>query len=60
MSNALHPAIARVILPDVLAILHEKDRAYFRSTREAAFGTSIEGLRADRDASVAALHRTLN
>ena len=59
VNTVLHPAIARVILPDVLAILHEEDRAYFRSTREAALGISIESLRAARDESFAALHRVL-
>lgn len=59
VSVTLHPAIARIILPDLLTILHEKDRRYFRSTREAALGTSIEALRADREASIVALQRVL-
>lgn len=59
VSQIVHPAIARVILPDLLGILHEKDRAYFRTTREAAFGTTFEALAAERDDALAALRTTL-
>ena len=55
VSQILHPAIARVIVPDILAILHEKDRAYFQTTREAAFGTSFVALAQEREAATAAL-----
>lgn len=40
----LLPAVARVILLDVYAQLAADDRAYFRSSREAHFGTSLEQL----------------
>ncbi|MDE1933568.1 glutathione S-transferase family protein [Bradyrhizobium sp.] len=58
-SEVLHPAIARVIVPEIPAALHEKDREYFRRTREAAFGRSFEALAAERDEALAALSRTL-
>jgi glutathione S-transferase len=32
----------RIILPDLFAYLHEKDKAYFRESREARFGTTLE------------------
>lgn len=57
--DTLHPAIALVILPDIFAVLHEKDRAYFRQTREAAFGTTLEELAAGREPALAALRRVL-
>ena len=58
-SEVLHPAVARVVVPDIPAVLHEKDRDYFRTTREAAFGRSFEALAAERDEALAALDRTL-
>lgn len=59
VSQILHPAIARVIVPDLLHILHDKDRAYFRSTREAAFGMTFEALAAERQEAIAALRTTV-
>lgn len=58
-SEVLHPAMARVIVPEIPAALHEKDRNYFRTTREAAFGRTFEAIAADRDEAVAALNRVL-
>lgn len=49
VTEVVHPALARVILPDVFAVLQEKDKPYFRRTREAAFGLSLEELRAQRE-----------
>lgn len=57
VSQSLHPAVARVILPELLTILDEQDKDYFRRTREQAFGKSIEDLAAERDASLAALRQ---
>jgi len=47
--ESLHAAIARILLPDIHALLHERDREYFRTTREAAFGTSFASLTAARE-----------
>ena len=58
-SEVLHPAIARVIVADLPAILHDKDRDYFRASREAAFGSSFEDLAAAREDSLATLRRTV-
>ena len=58
-SEVLHPAIARVIVPDLANILHPKDRDYFRTTREAAFGASFESLVAARTANMQVLQRML-
>ena len=58
-SEVLHPAIAKVVLPDLVDILHEGDRDYYRSTREAAFGTTVGALRAAREDNVNALRTTL-
>ncbi len=59
VNGVLHPAMARVIVPEIPAALHEKDKAYFRTTREAAFGCSFEALAAGRDGALAALRLAL-
>ena len=58
-SEVLHPAVARVIVPDIPAALHEKDKEYFRTTREAAFGRSFAAIAAERDDALAALRSAL-
>ena len=58
-SEVLHPAVARVVVPDIPEALHEKDRDYFRATREAAFGRTFETIAAERDDALAALKRSL-
>lgn len=42
--RTLHPLIVPLILEDVLAVLHPMDSAYFRSSREAAFGKPLEAV----------------
>jgi glutathione S-transferase len=44
---------------DIYAHLHEKDRAYFRGTRENRFGIKLEAVSADRDTRVAAFRQSL-
>ena len=58
--RALHPAIMRVIILDLFAALHEKDKAYFRETREKRFGVTLEEFGADPEKSIAALRKTLD
>jgi glutathione S-transferase len=45
--TVLHPLVLRMKIGDVFAILHERDRGYFRQSREARFGRTIEELVAD-------------
>ncbi|MET0358456.1 MAG: glutathione S-transferase family protein [Pararhizobium sp.] len=40
--TVLHPAIVRIILVDIHDRLGPEDRAYFRKSREAAFGKTLE------------------
>ncbi|WP_312381062.1 glutathione S-transferase N-terminal domain-containing protein [Pseudomonas oryzihabitans] len=54
VAESVHPALARVILPDVHAVLDEADKDYFKRTREAAFGVSLDELAAQREASLQA------
>lgn len=58
-SEVLHPAIARLIVPEIAAALHDKDRDYFRTTREAAFGRTFEVIAAERDEALVGLNRVL-
>ena len=55
----LHPGIFRLILPDVFAHVHEKDREYFRTSREKAIGVTLEAFAANRDADVVSFRQSL-
>ena len=44
----LNPAIAKVVAPDIFNIIDPKDKAYFRESREARFGMTMEALAAQR------------
>jgi glutathione S-transferase len=48
----VHPAIASIAVPDIHDMLAEDDRIYFRATREAALGRTLEEIRADRETSI--------
>jgi len=58
--DALHPAIGRVVMPELVAKLAPQDQAYFRESREAMVKTSFATLSAAREENVAALKRVLN
>ena len=61
------PMVARMVVLDVLQHLDEKDRAYFRDSREERFGKTLEEVVADRedrrtlfrDRTLAPVRRTL-
>lgn len=55
----LHPMLSRMILRDLLDRVAERDRAYFRQSREQRWGTSLERLVADREATREAFSRAL-
>ena len=57
--TVVQPGIARLIISDVFGVLHEKDRAYFRTSREQRFGTTLEAVTADRDSRVHAFRAAL-
>jgi len=57
---SLHPAIVKVVLPDIyFTILDPKDQPYFRKTREAFQGMSIEAMAARRPEYLAVLQTAL-
>lgn len=63
----LNLQISRMIVKDVHDILEERDKPYFRETREKRFGTVLEAVQVDRETrrellreSLAPLRRTLH
>jgi glutathione S-transferase len=57
--HVLLPAIVPIILMDLFNSLHAKDRAYFRTTREARFGMTLEAVTANPEQKLAAFGRVL-
>jgi glutathione S-transferase len=57
--NVVASGIARLVLMDIYAHLHEKDRAYFRESRENRFGIKLEAVSADRDTRVVIFRQSL-
>lgn len=55
LTMALFPAVAH----DILSILDERDQAYFRSTREARLGRTLEEVAESQEKSLAAFRRLL-
>jgi glutathione S-transferase len=51
--------VLRLIVTDILAHLDEKDRAYFRETREKRLGATLEAVTADRETNVVLFRKTL-
>ncbi len=52
-------ALAPLLVTDIFAHLHEKDRPYFRESREKRFGKTLEQVSADRDTAVIGFRRSL-
>jgi glutathione S-transferase len=57
--TVVNSAIAPMIVADILAVLHEKDCAYFRESREKRFGAALEAVVADRDTRVTRFRQSL-
>ena len=57
--RAVGPALMKVIVLDLFARLHEKDKAYFRESREKRFGMTLEQYAADPKAALAAFRGAL-
>ena len=47
--KTLHPLITRMVVRDILDVLDERDKAYFRTSREQRLGATLETVVADRD-----------
>jgi glutathione S-transferase len=57
---ALRLGLGRLVLLDGIRHLEPADQAYFRSTREARFGTTIEDFVGDREARLPAFRASLD
>ena len=58
-ADALAPPIARMLVLDIFERIHDKDRAYFRESREKRFGMTLEAAVADREQRVPAFRDSL-
>jgi glutathione S-transferase len=59
VDNVVNPAVLRVVLLDVYNQLGDADKAYFRKSREARFGMTLEKVVEDPEAKIAALRQAL-
>lgn len=55
----LHPALVRLIIADIVKILHADDVGYFRESREAALGATLEDYSAAKLENLKHLHAVL-
>lgn len=58
-NRTVHPAMLKVVIVDLFSRLHEKDKAYFRKSREERFGMTLEAYAGDPKQSLAALRGAL-
>lgn len=58
--RTLHGPVMRAVIMDLFNHLHEKDKPYFRASREKRFGKTLEEHAADRAGAIAALRSALD
>jgi glutathione S-transferase len=56
----VHGPIFRAVIMDLYNGLHEKDKPYFRASREKRFGKTLEAFGADASGAIAALRSALD
>ena len=59
MVRTVHPALMRVVILDLFGSIHEKDKPYFRESREKRFGMTLEALAAEPAKKLADFRATL-
>ncbi len=59
-NSVVHPGIARLIVSDIFKVIHERDRAYFRGSREKHFGKPLEEVTSNRDVEVVSFRKSLD
>jgi len=57
--GVLNLALVHVLVPDIFNLIHPKDQAYFRESREARLGITLEALAAQRSQHLASLQAQL-
>jgi glutathione S-transferase len=55
----MQPMVLKLVIMDVYACIHEKDREYFRTSRETRFGKPLESVRVPPEQGIPALRDTL-
>jgi glutathione S-transferase len=60
VDRVINAGLARLIVSDIYPLLHEKDRAYFRASREQRFGKPLEMVSADRETEVVGFRQSLD
>jgi glutathione S-transferase len=60
VDTVLLGAIIRVVLKDIYERIHDKDKPYFRESREKRFGKTLEEVVAERDRNITALRQALD
>lgn len=58
--SVMHLALLRLVLVDIHNHLADKDRDYFRKSREARIGMTLEAFCSDRDERIAAFRQAIN
>ncbi|MGA1487220.1 MAG: glutathione S-transferase family protein, partial [bacterium] len=56
----MFPGMIRMIVDEIHKTVHEKDRDYFRATREKTFGMSLEEFAANKEVKVEEFRKSLN
>jgi glutathione S-transferase len=59
VETALYQPIVRAIVLDLFAVIHEKDKAYYRESREKRFGRTLEEMGAEPKKAIAELRTAL-
>jgi glutathione S-transferase len=57
--TVVNAALVPILLTDIYAHLHEKDRLYFRESREKRFGMPLDQVSADRDTRIVGFRQIL-
>jgi glutathione S-transferase len=55
----IQPMVLKLVIMDVYACIHEKDREYFRASRETRFGKPLESVRVPPEQGIPALREAL-
>ena len=56
----MFPGMIRMIIDEIHKTVHEKDRDYFRATREKTFGMPLEEFAANKEAKLEEFRKSLN
>lgn len=59
LERSVHPLFARLLVPEIFALLDDRDTNYFRESREKRFGRSIEEIADEREENLGKLRQGL-